>query len=736
MFVKVYLWKKIVSGLMAVVFAVGSVGTSYAQGVSITAPGTMVSLSESFAPPLLKGVKVYPDNPFRLDFILDKGSSNDSAESLKTESARLIKYFLASITVPEKDLWVNLSPYEKDRIVPDAFGVTEMGRDLLAQDYMLKQITASVIYPEGEVGKAFWAKVYAEAQKRYGTSDVPVDTFNKVWIVPEKAVVYETKDSAYVVESKLKVMLEEDYLALEKNSAAKEQGTPATNKLGSDIVREVVIPVLEKEINEGRNFTQLRQVYQSLILAIWYKDKIKESLLGKSYVDKEKTGGVDIADKGAKDKIWAQYVVAFKKGAYNYIKEDYDSATQQVVPRKYFSGGANFGAKIRGAIQRTQVRSLLPSDGSDSAMIVQVDMAMSNGRVAKTVQGIGPYTRVVENQQLERFRKEAGMEVEIVSGVPVFTVDVGRKEDVAKIADLFGRGAVFRIINALFVGDAIEFGTDKGRVEQYDFRRIADGAGYDVWGVEKKAKAMGLNKTDVFCGTPYDYFVKGKDEYSSRGLGIPEDRSAVLIFDANKLREIEDTDGYAFTDPANKREALWGVVKFRELPTEFERELDGLKSVDDKVSLLEKEVFQNLNTKEDLKQAPYLALAVIALLYRESLESAKIPSDVRTQRINQLNRIADRLVYETQMIDIVDNMAGQVGMTREAFGKDDPRKMAMMRTWPDFVIETTQGYLMELELDEKYKQALVDVIKDAEKCKQELGIGDKAQSGTSLSKVG
>ena len=55
------------------------------------------------------------------------------------------------------------SPYEKDRIIPQSFGLTEMGRDLLAEDYMLKQITASLIYPEDEIGKKFWKRIYEEA---------------------------------------------------------------------------------------------------------------------------------------------------------------------------------------------------------------------------------------------------------------------------------------------------------------------------------------------------------------------------------------------------------------------------------------------------------------------------------------------------------------------------------------------------------------------------------------------
>src|ERR1700744_304023 len=145
-------------------------------------PGVMVHLSPPLDPPILKGIKVHPDNPFRFDFILDKGDSQLSNDALKDQSNKLIKYFLASLTIPEKDLWVNLPPYEKDRIIPDSFGRTGMGRDLLAEDYMLKQITASLIYPEDATGKKFWKRVYEEAAKRFGTTNVPVNTFNKVWI--------------------------------------------------------------------------------------------------------------------------------------------------------------------------------------------------------------------------------------------------------------------------------------------------------------------------------------------------------------------------------------------------------------------------------------------------------------------------------------------------------------------------------------------------------------------------
>jgi diguanylate cyclase (GGDEF)-like protein len=351
----------------------GPLPLAQAQELRLPAPGVMVRLSPPVDPPLLKGIKVHPNNPFQFDFILDQGDYASSViagapkqsqqEQVKEQAAKLIKYFLASLTVPEKDLWVNLSPYEKERIIPQSFGLTEMGRDLLAEDYMLKQITASLIYPEDEVGKKFWKRIYEEAAKKFGTTNIPVNTFNKVWIVPEKAVVYENAKAgtAYVVESKLKVMLEQDYLSIEKHAAVSHD----VASVGADIVREIVIPELTKEVNTGKNFTQLRQVYNSFILATWYKKKIKDSILAQVYEDKNKVAGIlssPNAFVGDPQHIYQQYLQAFKKGVFNYIKEENDSLSQQTIPRKYFSGGVDFGETTMNGINRAMISTnVLPN---------------------------------------------------------------------------------------------------------------------------------------------------------------------------------------------------------------------------------------------------------------------------------------------------------------------------------------------------------------------------------------
>jgi len=360
----------------------------HASDFYLPAPGVMVRLSPPVDPAILKGLKVHPDNPLRFDFILNQGDARLSSGQIKDQSVKLIKYFLAGLTTPEKDLWVNLSPYEKDRVIPNSFGLTEMGRDILAEDYMLKQITASLIYPEDAVGKKFWQRIYAQAAKKYGTTDIPVNTFNKVWIVPQTAVVYENAQTgtAYVVESKLKVMLEQDYLSMSKH-----QGSAANaSALGSQVVREIVLPQLTIEVNENKNFAKLRQVYNSLILATWYKKKIKDSILAQVYEDKNKTAGVNIDDPKEKERIYQRYLQAFKKGVYNYIKEDTDPVTREMIPRKYFSGGVDFAmsgaTNLQTGFSMKFVHSFDPAQSSNE-LKVTADLAMFSG-VLKGVKGL------------------------------------------------------------------------------------------------------------------------------------------------------------------------------------------------------------------------------------------------------------------------------------------------------------------------------------------------------------
>ena len=291
-------WERMVSGFIAFTFVFTSVippTTASAQStpqtiLNLPVPGQMLNTSTGFNPLMMHGITINPDNPLEFDFIIRKGDRKLSEQEFEAQSKKLIKYFLTALTVPEDQQWVNLSPYERNRMVTETFGVTEMGRDLLAQDYLLKQLSASLMYPEDELGEKFWKNVRQQAFEKYGTTDIPMNTFNKVWIVPENAVIYETQDTAFIVESRLKVLLEEDYLALENNSKNEVFGIDQLEKeqvevisgITSEIYKEIIIPAIEKEVNEGETFANLRQIFNSMTLAVWYRMALEESFLGTS----------------------------------------------------------------------------------------------------------------------------------------------------------------------------------------------------------------------------------------------------------------------------------------------------------------------------------------------------------------------------------------------------------------------------------------------------------------------
>ena len=151
------------------------------------APG----LTAEYRPALAQGMTLFPDNPFRLEFIVDPGQEALTKDEFRDESTRLVKYFLASLTTPEKEMSVNLNPAQPDRIIPASLGLTEMGRDLLSQDYLLKQLSSALTNPEQDLGRKFWDEIYRQgAASRIcrGTAcRAPTDLseiLGKIWIVP------------------------------------------------------------------------------------------------------------------------------------------------------------------------------------------------------------------------------------------------------------------------------------------------------------------------------------------------------------------------------------------------------------------------------------------------------------------------------------------------------------------------------------------------------------------------
>ncbi len=306
----------------------------FAQVASLNIAGYLSALSsqptDKFRPLHLRSLAYNPqDNNFKL--LLDKGDffgpssslrgarglkSGDEAipnnKKLETETKKLMEYFYIGLALPNDAFWVNLrsdiqvsgsdksDPYrrigdvsrpvgapfmapETTGIIDDDLAQTDIGRIMLETDVQLKKDTARMTSPETPEGKLYWDKLYKKAEELFGTENITIPTLTRPWIVPNEIIIRETKDSAYIYKATLKVMLEEDYL---KTSSRGWQSQPLElvsgdprlrilNEYSTQLIKELIIPKLTKEVNTSKRYAELRQVYYSLILAQWFKSRLK-----------------------------------------------------------------------------------------------------------------------------------------------------------------------------------------------------------------------------------------------------------------------------------------------------------------------------------------------------------------------------------------------------------------------------------------------------------------------------
>jgi len=94
--------RRLICLITLISFCFSSLG--FTQELNLPAIDQFIQLSPEFKPPILRGLRFYPDEPLRFDFILDEGKEKLNQEQIKEISSKLISYFLASLTIPEQDL--------------------------------------------------------------------------------------------------------------------------------------------------------------------------------------------------------------------------------------------------------------------------------------------------------------------------------------------------------------------------------------------------------------------------------------------------------------------------------------------------------------------------------------------------------------------------------------------------------------------------------------------------------
>ena len=301
-------------------------------------PENPVAVPASFPESMsLTGMKLDLSNPLRIKFYLNPPAQVARQSLSKVRITRQIEYFLTALTVPESHQWVNLSPLEKNRIITEEFGQTHMGQALLEQDRRLKLLSSFLLNPSSGTGKRFWKALDDRLRQEYGTTDIPMDFAHKVWIVPDRAVFYSRGSEVYLTDAHMKVLLDSDY-SLESGRLLSET-QDRVREIFCELFREIVLPFIEREVNIGASFVELRRIYQSMALAAWYKRAVKNGDLTRRYRDRSITEGIAAPDPFVPEKVFQRYVRHFSSGAFDRVYEGYDLLTGDVLPRKYFSGG-------------------------------------------------------------------------------------------------------------------------------------------------------------------------------------------------------------------------------------------------------------------------------------------------------------------------------------------------------------------------------------------------------------
>ncbi|MGE5308978.1 MAG: hypothetical protein ACM3OC_07830, partial [Deltaproteobacteria bacterium] len=309
-----------------------------------------------------------------LGLLFDKGDQGHSDPEMTAAAKRTMDYFLTGVSMPSDRFWVNLRPDSPERMLDRDLEQTELGRVLLEADLQLKKDTAALTSPATKQGRQYWDRLYKRAEEIYGSEAVNIPTVTRPWIVPGEIIIRKAAGSAYIYKATLKVLLEQDYLKGSAEYSFSDKRQQELNKYSSELLRELVIPSITREVNSGRKYAALRQVYYALILAKWFKDACAgKGIIYASLIDSRDRAGL-ASSSWSKQDYFNDYRHSFASGEYN-IREVSSTASGQTV-RTYFSGGCaltSFGEAETAGIRISPAVDTLPAQLLSAGQLARLD---------------------------------------------------------------------------------------------------------------------------------------------------------------------------------------------------------------------------------------------------------------------------------------------------------------------------------------------------------------------------
>jgi len=337
---------------------------------------------DKFRPMHLRSMAFDPAQT-RFSLLLDQGDNlRPSTRAVTDATAKVMEYFQIGLRLPNNSFWVNLRPDSSQRVIDPDLERTDLGKVFLEADLQLKKDLAQFTAPATPAGKMYWKKLYARAESLFGQEDVTIPTMTRPWIIPGEIIIKQQGTSAYVYKATMRVMLEQDYIssrdgaqtpaALATAAAIADPRMKELNAYSTQLIKDLVLPRLNREVNASRRYAGLRQAFYSLVLAQWFKTRIASAQVGESektehgyaqmkrLIDSRDLTGLISKQPCPTQDYYRQYRKSFEQGEYK--KEEALSTPHGMVIRRYTSGGI-FGAvqpQTAGVAAETDVLAVDP----------------------------------------------------------------------------------------------------------------------------------------------------------------------------------------------------------------------------------------------------------------------------------------------------------------------------------------------------------------------------------------
>lgn len=279
------------------------------------------------------------------DLILKAEKAEGSKPGISIQNATRIgaTAFLTGLDVPNYKFWVNLNPWEVDRIIDEELGQSEVGKIMLEADLQMKKDFSNYGNPcVNKTGKILWSlldkkreALVQQCMKKfpgqiYNTDNINFQSVTMHWIIPDKVYVYSNGTQISIINANLTINSESDIdrssfqvrnqdvnslsrgCTEELNRSAQEYGEYCEN-----LEENMIQPYVVADINSKEKYKDLRDVYTALALAQWYKSNISP-LMDIFRYSRGSSSFSALKPEGSwnpKD-IWDKYVYSFKNGEY------------------------------------------------------------------------------------------------------------------------------------------------------------------------------------------------------------------------------------------------------------------------------------------------------------------------------------------------------------------------------------------------------------------------------------